>query len=109
MNAPASHRASVEFRCPECNSFEFGSVLNADRKTHTRYCHGHVYDPKGDCWRGCPFSWQQVDDWRHFVARFADRQSYERATSFDMIAGCVVAAPAGGKISGDPPKPRGES
>lgn len=85
-------RVRLEFRCPECNSREFGSSLGADLQL-TRICHGQVYDHARDALRGCRYSWKESDDWQHFVLRFGDLQSFQRAQrelTPTMVAGAVV-------------------
>lgn len=46
----------TDFRCPLCNSTQFGSYQNADG-TYTRFCHGV----------GCDYKAHESSDNNHFI------------------------------------------
>jgi hypothetical protein len=47
----------LEFRCPLCNSYMYGSSSTREVGNFKRHCHGDT-----SCW----FSWMDYEDWRYF-------------------------------------------
>lgn len=72
----------TEFRCPECGTTHFGSVMLKDGASWEGHCNGYVLqraDPsKGrysDTIERCRFTWRREDDWRFW--RFVPRTKEE--------------------------------
>ncbi len=85
-------RDTMEFKCPDCGGYTFGSSLQADGSWE-RLCHGYVLsaDPK-ELSRSCVFTWHQRDDWKYFIRTIYYDSKEEFDADNERRAGEMVVA-----------------
>jgi len=68
-------KTSIDFSCPKCGSFMFGSS-DCNKPVMQRHCHGN------EEWK-CDFTFPSTDDWKYFVksttSKFESPEEYEQA------------------------------